>query len=140
MITCKSSLYHRPLAVLLAAVIWTLPFPSGASAQSIGTIDAGTTITVRTNEKINASNSGGRVFSGVVDQDVVNTRGNVAIPRGSDVELLVRNIANNQIALDRRTRRETKSQENKLTCGRHAASGFARGENLRFDQELFSEA
>jgi hypothetical protein len=35
-----------------------------------------------------------------VDQDVVNRNGNVAIPRGANVELLVKKIAKNQIALD----------------------------------------
>jgi len=81
-------------------MLWTLSFASGASAQSLGTIDAGTTITVRTNEEINAKNIDGRVFSGVVDEDVVNRGGNVAIPRGSNVELLVKSVANNQVALD----------------------------------------
>src|SRR5437762_1315026 len=92
---------YRGLHCLLAgAVLWTLSFAIGASAQSSGTIDAGTTITVRTNEQINASKSDGRVFTGVVDQDVVNRSGNVAIPRGSNVELLVRKISNNEVALD----------------------------------------
>jgi hypothetical protein len=101
MMSCKSGLGYRALFGLSAgAMLLTLSFAGGARAQSIGTIDAGTTITVRTNEEINASDSDGRMFSGVVDQDVVNTRGNVAIPRGADVELLVRKIANNQVALD----------------------------------------
>jgi hypothetical protein len=81
-------------------MLWTLSLASGTSAQSLGTIDAGTTITVRTNEEINASNSDGRVFSGVVDQDVVNRGGNVAIPRGANVELLVKNASKNEVALD----------------------------------------
>jgi hypothetical protein len=97
----KSRLGCRGLHGLLAgAMLWTLSFASGASAQSVGTIDAGTTITVRTNEEINASNSDGRVFSGVVDRDVVNRGGNVAIPRGANVELLVKNISKNEVALD----------------------------------------
>jgi hypothetical protein len=81
-------------------MLWTLSFAGSANAQSLGTIDAGTTITVRTNEEINASNSDGRVFSGVVDQDVLNRSGNVAIPRGADVEMLVKSVANKQVALD----------------------------------------
>ena len=97
----KSGLDNRALRVLLAgAMLWTLSFAGGASAQSIGTIDAGTMIAVRTNEAINASNSDGRVFSGTVDQDVVNSGGNVAIPRGANVEMLVKTIAKNQFALD----------------------------------------
>jgi hypothetical protein len=101
MTNCKSGFGYRACPVLLAgAMLWTLSFATRVSAQSVGTIEAGTTITVRTNESINAGNSDGRVFSGVVDQDVVNNRGNVAIPRGANVELLVKRIAKNQIALD----------------------------------------
>jgi len=97
----KSGLGYRALPGLLAgAMLWALSFASGASAQSPGTIDAGTTITVRTNEEINASNSDGRVFSGVVDQDVVDRGGNVAIPKGAHVEMLVKTISKNQVALD----------------------------------------
>ena len=93
MTSCKSGL-------LAGVMLWTLSFASGADAQSLGTIDAGTSITVRTNEEINASNSDGRVFSGVVERDVIDRGGNVGIPRGANVELLVKNIAKNQVALD----------------------------------------
>src|SRR5207302_9509330 len=41
-----------------------------------------------------------RVFSDGVDQDVVNSGGNVGIPRGANVEMLVKNTAKNQVALD----------------------------------------
>jgi hypothetical protein len=88
------------LGFLAGAVLWTLSFAGGAGAQSQRTIDAGTTITVRTNEAINANSSDGRIFSGVVDQDVVNRGGSVAIPRGSNVELLVRTMSKNQVELD----------------------------------------
>ena len=75
MMNCKSRPGYRSLRILLAgAMLWTLSFAGGMSAQSIGTIDAGTTIAVRNNEAIDASNSDGRVFSGVVDQDVVSDR------------------------------------------------------------------
>src|SRR5688572_25473975 len=101
MTNCKSGLGYRALRGSLAgAMLWTLSFASGASAQSVGTIDAGTTINVRTNEEIKASNSDGRVFSGEVDQDVFNRAGNIAIPRGAIVELVVRNISKDQVALD----------------------------------------
>jgi hypothetical protein len=101
MTTFKSALRYMAFRGLLAGVtVWTLSFTGVAAAQSLRTIDAGTTITVRTNEQINSSNSDGRVFSGIVEQDVMNRGGNVAIPRGSNVELLVKNMSNNQIALD----------------------------------------
>jgi hypothetical protein len=88
------------LGFLAGAVLWTLSFAAAVGAQSARTIDAGTTITVRTNEAINANSSDGRIFSGVVDQDVVNRGGSVAIPRGSNVELLVRTMSKNQVELD----------------------------------------
>jgi hypothetical protein len=102
MTICKSGLGYRALQAFLAAAMLCVLFffATSASAQSLRTIDAGTSITVRTNEQITASNSDGRVFSGVVDQDVVSRGGNVAIPRGADVEMLVKNISNNQVALD----------------------------------------
>jgi len=75
-------------------------FSQTTSAQSGGTIPAGTTITVRTNEEINATSSDGRVFSGTVDQNVTDTRGQVALPSGSYIELLVRNTGSNEYTLD----------------------------------------
>ncbi len=64
------------------------------------TIDTGTSISVRTNETIDVKKSDGRVFAGVVDQDVMSANGNVAIPRGSNVELMVKKLSNNQLVLD----------------------------------------
>jgi len=105
--TIKSGLASRSLTALVAGVVvWTLCLANVGSAQgryrssAIGTIDAGTTITVRTNEQIDARDSDGRIFSGVVEQDVTNRNGRVAIPRGSDVELVVRRTSDNQVALD----------------------------------------
>jgi hypothetical protein len=65
------------------------------------TIAAGTTIPVRTNDAIDARDtSNGRVYSGVVDRDVFDEKDNIAIPRGSDVELMVRDIGQHTLALD----------------------------------------
>jgi hypothetical protein len=89
---------YGPFARSLAVVFLTLVLAVGAGAQ--GTIDSGTTITVRTNESINAKDSDGQVFSGVVEKDVANRRGSIAIPKGSDVELVVRNVSDNEVALD----------------------------------------
>jgi len=78
----------------------------GASAQSgdrsglVGTIEAGTTINVRTSETINAKDSDGRMYDGVIDHDVTNRRGVVAIPKGSPVSLVVRNVDKGEVALD----------------------------------------
>jgi hypothetical protein len=93
--------FCRFFAALLMASVLCLPTLSGTvRAQSGGTIDAGVNIPVRTNDDINASKSDGRVFTGSVDEDVRDTWGNVALPRGTDVELLVRSIGDNEYALD----------------------------------------
>src|SRR5688572_30153677 len=98
----RTGLRYKSFPALLAGVlIYALCFADDASAQrSRAVIDAGTTIAVRTTETINAKDSDGRVFTGVVDQDVVGRNGVVAIPRGSDVELVVKSISDNEVALD----------------------------------------
>jgi hypothetical protein len=87
-------------ALLLGLVLASMLSAPVSNAQSGGTVEVGTTIPVRTNEEINVDRSDGRVFSGSVDQDVRDTRGAVALPRGTPVELLVRSISDNEYALD----------------------------------------
>jgi hypothetical protein len=73
-----------------------LCFTQAASAQVYGprggaqTISAGANIPVRTSEAIDASTEDGRIFTGVVDQDVTDVNGRVAVPRGSTAELMVK--------------------------------------------------
>ena len=66
----------------------------------VRTIGTGTSIAVRTNESIDAKKSDGRVFTGVVDQDVLDANNNVAIPRGSSAELIVRKVSSKELTLD----------------------------------------
>jgi hypothetical protein len=68
--------------------------------RRVETIRAGTSIIVRTNDYIDVRNSDGRVFAGVVYQDVLDENRNVAIPRGSNVELIVRHVPDGELALD----------------------------------------
>jgi len=91
---------HCSLALLAASILCLAPLIQTAGAQSGGTIDTGTTISVRTNEEIKVDSSDGRVFSAEVDQDVRDTRGQVALPRGTYAELLVRGISNNEYVVD----------------------------------------
>lgn len=63
-------------------------------------IEPGTVLSVRTNERISADRVDGRVFTGVVDHDVVGEGGRLAIPRGSNVELVVRVAHDNDLILD----------------------------------------
>jgi Protein of unknown function (DUF3011) len=63
-------------------------------------IDSGTVIAVRTNEPIDSDRSDGRIFTGVVDQDVLDNSGRPAIFSGSNVELLVRVASDNDLIID----------------------------------------
>src|SRR5690349_3628971 len=72
----------------------------GLYAQ-VDRVPAGTSITVRTNDAIDArSPSDSRIYTGVVDRDVMDTSGRVVIPRGSDAELILRDASKNEIVLD----------------------------------------
>lgn len=70
------------------------------AVAQVRTIGTGTSISVRTNETIDAKKSDGRVFTGVVDQDVTDANNNVAIPKGSNAELIVKKLSNKELTLD----------------------------------------
>lgn len=90
----------RSISKLFLALFLTLGLSISAGAQGYGRIDAGTTVTVRTNETIDARDSDGRVFTGSVAEDVMDRAGNIVVPRGSDVEMVVKETTNNEVALD----------------------------------------
>jgi len=90
----------KSLSKLFLASFLTLCLSITAGAQGYGRIDSGTTVMVRTNESIDAKESDGRVFTGTVAQDVLNRAGTIVIPKGSDVEMIVKNTSNDDIALD----------------------------------------
>jgi hypothetical protein len=71
-----------------------------AFAQPEDVVPAGSVITVRTDEHITANRNDGRVYGGFVTEDVVDRDGRVAVPRGSHVELLVRQASNHEMVLD----------------------------------------
>jgi hypothetical protein len=97
----KSRLSYETLITILSiTLICAFPFATGASAQRAAVIDPGTTIYVRTIAQINTKDADGRVFPGVVDQDVLSRNGRIAIPHGSDVELVVRKLSDEEVALD----------------------------------------
>jgi len=56
------------------------------------TIESGTTVHVRTSAEIEANDADDKIYPGVVDRDVVNRNGNVVIPKGSNVDLVVREV------------------------------------------------
>jgi len=63
-------------------------------------IGAGANISVRMNETLNARRTDGRVFLGVIDRDVIDERGAIAIPRGSRAELIVTNVSRQIVSVD----------------------------------------
>jgi hypothetical protein len=60
----------------------------------------GTLISVRPNESIDVERKDNRVYTGIVDRNVRGSNGQMAIPRGSTVELIVRVAADNDLILD----------------------------------------
>jgi len=78
-------------------------FAVGTAAYGQRTmLDSGTTIEVRTNETIDVKNVSdtSRTFTAVVNKDVTDAGGQVAIPKGSNASLAVRKISDNEMAVD----------------------------------------
>jgi hypothetical protein len=69
-------------------------------ANPVSRVEPGTNLAVRTNEYINTHSRDGRVYYGRIADDVRGSDGQVAIPRGSDVELIVRRARDNDLILD----------------------------------------
>jgi len=65
------------------------------------TIPEGTNIEVRTDQTIRVKGANdGRVYTASVTRDILDKDGHLAIPRGAQAELVVRDIGNHEIALD----------------------------------------
>ena len=83
---------------LLAAIPLIL---LGAAAGRADTILPGTQISVRTETPVIAGHwDRGRIFSGYVTRDVFARDGDLAIPRGSPVEMIVRQAGPGEMMLD----------------------------------------
>jgi hypothetical protein len=93
----------RMTAALFVAALWNA-YPLSAQVvhdwRPVSQINRGTTIAVRTTEPITASSADGRIYPGVVDEDVIGRDGQVAIPRGSTAELIVRHERDRELAVD----------------------------------------
>jgi len=69
------------------------PAPSDSNPASVS-IPAGTEMAVRTNEAIQSDSAAeGRTYSANIDRDVTDISGRVVVPRGSQAQLVVRNIS-----------------------------------------------
>ena len=98
---------HKRWVAVASAAIFSATIGSAqpARAQIVNstdarsTIAAGVAVPVRTSETIDANAADGRIFTGVVDQDVSDTNGRIAIPRGSTAELIVKR-SGNELSID----------------------------------------
>ena len=95
----------------LAGTAQTTKVESNADHDKTAKLDVGTVIPVRVNEAIDVERSDisaatvlahpiTRVYRGIVDSDVRGENGHLAIPKGSNVELMVRVGRNNGLLLD----------------------------------------
>jgi hypothetical protein len=67
---------------------------STRTAPATVTIATGTEVSVRTNQDIDSSSAAvGQKFEGMVADDVVGTSGQVEIPKGSNAELVIREVS-----------------------------------------------
>lgn len=66
------------------------PAPVATTSASTTLIPQGTTIVIRANEAIDAEQAmQGRTYDAMVAQDIVNTNGQILIPKGADAKLRV---------------------------------------------------
>ena len=63
-------------------------------------LDVGTTIPVRLNESIDVDKGDNRVYTGTADADVRGDNGRIVVPRGVNVELMVRYTPDNDLNVD----------------------------------------
>jgi len=72
-----------------------------ASAGEVDRVAPGTEIAVRTNEPIEIQTwDRGRIYRGQLARDVRATDGDIALPRGAEVELTVRQVSGHDMVLD----------------------------------------
>ena len=91
----------RKAAGLAAAAMLSIPASAGAQAWDyINPIPAGTSVQVRTTEKIDTQSMDGRIYTGTVENDVRDAQGRLAIPRGATAELVVRRGPDDELVLD----------------------------------------
>lgn len=80
-----------------------LCMPAGAGAQAWNYVDpipAGTSVQVRTTERIDTQSMDGRIYTGTVENDVRDVQGRLAIPKGATAELVVRRGPDDELVLD----------------------------------------
>jgi hypothetical protein len=84
----------KPIYLVLISTLMlamAVKFVHGQSPAIV--VPVGTDILIRANETIDSRTADeGRVYAGTVDQDILDSAGNVAVRKGSKAELLVREV------------------------------------------------
>jgi hypothetical protein len=94
---CMFAIASLALAVVAAAQ----DFPNRQREAYPETIPAGVNIRVRTDQTIDArDHSDGRIYTGMVEEDVIASDGRTVIPLGARAELIVQNLPNNELVVD----------------------------------------
>ena len=68
--------------------------------EALGRLETGTTVEVRTTQPISSSSYDGRIYEGIVDNDVLDNQGRLAIPNGATAELMVRRTGDDELVID----------------------------------------
>jgi outer membrane lipoprotein SlyB len=89
-------------ALALGALIATAATVGAQSRrwEALSQIPTGTTVQVRATQPIRSSSYDGRIYQGIVDQDVLDAQGRLAIPNGATAELMVRRTGDNEFIID----------------------------------------
>lgn len=96
----RQKLARMTAGVAAAALLISPELAVAQSWEYINPIPAGTTVQVRTTEAIDTQSMDGRIFTGTVENDVRDTQGRLAIPKGATAELVIRRDTDNDLVLD----------------------------------------
>lgn len=96
---------HNSTRFTFPIIILSMAGIALAAAQYSSTIPGGSDVLVRVNETIDSRTADeGRIYDAVIDQDVLDTNGGVAIRKGATAEVLVRRVeAKKELVLDLRS-------------------------------------
>lgn len=113
----------------IAVLILTFNVSVDLMAQKSATIPSGTQIAIRTDEVVKADaakDAPTQVFAGTVSEDVVDSVGNILVPKGSPAQLAVVKESSSSLAIDLRSI-TVKGQRYAVQAGDVAAASNKRG-------------
>jgi hypothetical protein len=99
------SSWRTPRIVAVCALSGLIAAAPSISAQRqrwepLAQIESGVSIQIRTIEPISSHAPDGRIYEGIVDDDVFDREGRLAIESGARAELMVRRVDDDELAID----------------------------------------